>query len=82
MSLNDVDLKTLSQEEKLDLIVKLLIGNPLDKDDDGLIGDVRATKSRLYKLEVWKTKVVSWAIGVSFGGGALFTFLVSQLLKK
>lgn len=82
MSLNNVDLSNLNQEEKLDLIIKLLVGNPLDKNDDGLIGDVRTTKGRIYKIEVWRTKVVSWAIGVSFGGGALFTFFLSQLFKK
>jgi hypothetical protein len=74
--------KGLTSDQKLDLVIQILQGNPLDKDDRGLIGDFNVLKAKFYELKNWKDKTVAWAIGVAFGGGALITVLITLLINS
>jgi hypothetical protein len=69
-------------EGKVDAILRILQGEPIDPTDDGLMGEVKKMKARLFKIENWKDKTVAWAIGVSFGGGALTAFVAAVIFKK
>jgi hypothetical protein len=69
-------------EGKVDAILRILQGEPMDSKDEGLMGEVRQLKSRLFKIEGWKERTVAWAIGVSFGGGALTAFIIAIIFKK
>jgi hypothetical protein len=73
----------LSTEQKVDAIYRLLKGDTdIDPKDEGLVGKVRKIRDRLYTIERWKTSTVSWAIGVSFGGGALVAFVLAVILRR
>lgn len=74
--------KPETQEEKIDAILRILQGEPLDPNDNGLMGTMHEQDDRLTKIETWKTQVVAWIAGLSFGGGALMAALVSNLLHK
>lgn len=76
------DITKLTLEEKVNLMIDILQGNPLDDTDDGLLGDFKYLKKEFYKLKAWRDKTVAWALGVSFGGGALITFLITILIKS
>lgn len=69
-------------EEKVDAILRILQGEKYDPTDKGLIGKVNHMEDRLGKLIDWKNKTVAWAIGVSFGGGALVAFIIAIILEK
>lgn len=69
-------------EEKVDAIFRLLTGEPTDPKDEGIIGELRTLKTKLYELINWKNRTVAWAIGVSFGGGMLITFIIVILTSK
>ena len=76
-------MRHLTTEEKVDAIYRLLKGDQeLDPQDEGLVGSVRNIKKRLFDLENWKNKTVAWALGVSFGGGALIAFVITVVFKK
>lgn len=70
-----------TQEEKLDAILRILQGEPMDPKDEGMIGEVRFLKAELYKLKDWKSRTMAWALGVSFGGGALLAFISTIVFK-
>ena len=72
--------KTLDQ--KVDAILRILQGEPFDKNDNGLMGTVQTLKNQVYKLIDWKNRTVAWAIGVSFGGGALIAFIITTILDR
>lgn len=72
--------KTL--DEKVDAILRILQGEPMDPADEGLMGTVRFLKKELYKILNWKSRVIAWVGGLSFGGGALITYIISRLLQK
>lgn len=63
---------------KVDKIIDILSGNELDKNDSGVVGDVRQLKARVTKLERWKDRVVYVLIGASFGAG----WTISDILQK
>jgi ElaB/YqjD/DUF883 family membrane-anchored ribosome-binding protein len=63
---------------KVDKILDVVSGNALDKNDQGIMGDVRNLKARVAKLERWKDRVIYALIGVSFGAG----WTISDLLQK
>lgn len=71
-----------SLDGKVNLMLDLMQGDPFDKDDNGIIGELRQIKRRVYDLENWKNKTVAWALGVSFGGGALVAFIIAIILNK
>lgn len=72
----------LTLEEKVDAILRILQGEPMDPKDEGLMGTVRFLKAEIYKIKNWKTQVVAWVAGVSFGGGAFVAFLINKFLTK
>lgn len=72
----------LNLEEKVDAILRILQGEPLDPKDEGLMGTVRTLKDKVYQILNWKNKVIAWVGGLCFGGGALITFIISRLLQK
>lgn len=63
---------------KVDKIIDILSGNEYDRNDNGIVGDVRQLKMRVAKLERWKDRVVYALIGASFGAG----WTLSDLLQK
>lgn len=71
-----------TMEQKVDAIYRILKGEPMDPKDEGLLGTVRFLKTEVYKLKNWKSQVVAWVAGVSFGGGAFVAFLVDKILHK
>lgn len=72
----------LTMEGKVDAILRILQGEPMDPKDEGLIGSVRSLKSEVNKIKNWKNQVVSWVAGLAFGGGAMVAFLINKLLHK
>lgn len=81
MDHNELNSKDLSSDKKLDLIISLLKGNELNKDDPGLIGRVRDHGLRINKMEKRWDKTIAWIIGFSFGGGVAVTELLKQFLS-
>lgn len=63
---------------KVDKIIDILSGNEFDKNDNGVVGDVRQLKARVTKLERWKDRVIYALIGASFGAG----WTISDLITK
>jgi hypothetical protein len=63
---------------KMDRVINILSGNELDKNDNGLVGDVRQLKLRVAKLERWKERVIYFLIGASFAAG----WTVQDLIQK
>lgn len=72
----------MSDSEKISLILELLQGSPLDKKDEGLIGDVRWTKATVISLMKWKDKTMAWIAGGSFIGGGLLFFIIDLLTRR
>jgi hypothetical protein len=75
MSTNDISIlkETLSQvlaEQKS--MRELFVGNPLDEDDKGLLGDIREMRKEIDTLKDFKKKVINWSLGVVFAGGIFF----------
>lgn len=63
-------IKTLEEAAKnVNKIMSLLQGNPIDRNDNGMIGDVQNLNSRVNKLERFKTKGIWLIIGLSIGAG-------------
>lgn len=56
-------------EGKLDKVLLLLGGNELDKEDNGLVGDVKDLIRRIAKLEKLKVKLTGLLIGMAFPAG-------------
>jgi len=56
-------------EQKVDLVLYLLQGNPIDKDDNGLIGLVNNMDSRIKKLEKLRNKILWVLVGIALPGG-------------
>jgi hypothetical protein len=75
-----MDTKNLTTDQKVDKILELLVGNDLDQTDKGLVGQLRDTRERVFKLIAWKERSVSWLIGVSFGGGISITLIVTVIV--
>jgi hypothetical protein len=63
---------------KVDKIIDILSGNDLDRNDSGLVGDVRQLKIRVAKLERWKDRVIYILIGASFVAG----WTIPDILNK
>ncbi len=80
MENGNLDIQNLGPEGKLDLIITLLQGNRLDKKDNGLIGRVADLETETEIIKTWRDKTIAWAIGFSFGGGALVSVLITLLL--
>lgn len=74
------DPKTM--EEKVDAILRILQGEPYDKNDKGLLGTVRWLKTEITDIKRWKDKTIAWVVGFSFGGGALMTFILDKILNR
>jgi hypothetical protein len=70
------DLRNLNG--KVDKIINILSGNEFDKNDNGMVGDVRQLKARVAKLERWKDRVIYFLVGASFAAG----WTISDLLQK
>lgn len=68
-------------DRKLTTILELLTGREIDEQDEGLIGDFRKIKQTVYKLVTWKEKTVSWAMGLSFGGGAAVAVIIALIVN-
>lgn len=64
---------------KVDKIIDMLSGSEFDKNDNGLVGDVRQLKVRVAKLERWKDRVIYFLIGASFFAGWTIPDLLSKL---
>lgn len=56
-------------EWKVDQILTLLRGNPLDKDDNGLVGVVNILDKRVMKLEKLRNKILWVVVGMSIPSG-------------
>lgn len=69
-------------EEKVDAILRILTGEPLNKEDQGILGEVKNLKDSVTKLRNWKERTVAWGLGVGIGGGALGNLLLYLILKK
>lgn len=67
---------------KVDKIINILSGNEYDKNDTGIVGDVRQLKARVYKLERWKDRVVYFLIGASFAAGWTISDLITRFFTK
>lgn len=52
-------------KEKVNTLLMLLQGNPLDKHDDGLFGEIKKMSERLASLESLKTKVIWIMVGMT-----------------
>lgn len=63
---------------KVDKILHVLTGNPIDKNDGGMVGNMHKLEQRVTKLEKWKDRVVYMLIGASFGAG----WTISDILQK
>lgn len=64
--------------KKVDKIIDILSGNEYDKNDNGVVGDVRQLKIRVAKLERWKDRVIYILIGASFVAG----WTIPDILQK
>lgn len=64
--------------KKVDKIIDILSGNDLDKNDNGVVGDVRQLKMRVARLERWKDRAVYLLIGASFVAG----WTIPDILQK
>lgn len=70
--------KNVSEVGKnVETIKQLISGNPLDKDDKGMVGIQNDHEQRLTKLERFKDRVFWTVAGFGFGGAGIF-----ELLKK
>lgn len=65
--------------QKVDKIIDILSGNEYDKNDSGLVGDVRQLKIRVAKLERWKDRVIYILIGASFVAGWTIPDILSKI---
>lgn len=68
--------------KKVDKIIGMLSGNDLDRNDNGLVGDVRQLKLRVAKLERWKDRVIYFLIGASFAAGWTISDLLTRFFSK
>lgn len=73
--------QNLSTDEKVNMILELLQGSTLDAKDEGMIGDVRNVKTRVFKLEQWKNRTIAWVVGASFGAGASISILIAIIVN-
>lgn len=64
--------------KKVDKIIDILSGNDLDRNDNGVVGDVRQLKMRVAKLERWRDRVIYFLIGASFFAG----WTIPDMLSK
>lgn len=71
-----------SMEEMVKEIYVLLKGQEIDKNDRGMIGDVADLTKKVNAFEKWKDKTVAWALGFSFGSGALISGIIAFLINK
>jgi hypothetical protein len=67
---------------KVDKIINILSGNEYDKNDTGIVGDVRQLKARVAKLERWKDRVIYFLIGASFAAGWTISDLLTRFFSK
>lgn len=68
-------------EKKLDSVLLLLRGNELDKEDNGLVGDVKDLIKRIAKLEKLKMKLTYLIVGLAFPAGWGMTELLSAAAR-
>jgi hypothetical protein len=71
-----------SDREKLDLILDLLQGNPIDEEDHGLVGEVRTLRTETDELKRFKDRTIYWIAGFVFLGGPVFAYLITIIIKK
>jgi hypothetical protein len=69
-------------EGNQDKILQLLQGNPLDKEDRGMIGKINNHGKRLLNLEKFKDRGIYMVIGISIGTGVGISKLIEILIKK
>ena len=69
-------------EEKVDAIYRIMVGDKFDPRDEGLLGTVRWLKTEIRKIKEWKTKVIAWAVGFSFGAGVLVSVAFKIVFKQ
>lgn len=62
-----VDEKVNKVDNKVDKILMVLVGNGLDKDDNGIIGQVNDHEERIIKGERWRANITNKAIGIGIG---------------
>jgi hypothetical protein len=59
--MSTTDFQALS--EKMDKVIQLLVGNDLDDDDKGLIGEFREVKTDVEELKEFRKKLLNRAVG-------------------
>ena len=59
----------MSDTDKLDKILILLIGNEFDKNDNGIVGKINDMDERLKKLETMRSRLIWTIVGMSFPTG-------------
>lgn len=60
----------MSDSDKLTQLIHLISGNPADKQDDGLAGDVKQLKDKMIAMEKRDAKLVGIIIGLAVFAGA------------
>ena len=64
-------------------ILNCLRGNSrFDKNDDGIIGELRRMNLRVSRLEKWKDRAVYVMIGASAGAGATVWQIIQNIIHK
>ncbi len=66
-------------ENKLDQIVTLLKGNPLDPTDHGLVGECNEMNGRLKKLEKLRDKIMWVVFGMALPTGYGITKILGAI---
>lgn len=76
-------------DKSIDKIIELLTGNELDDNDNGMIGDLKRTKEKIFvnelriaKLEKKINNAFIFTVGLSFGAGWGFADLIKKLFSK
>lgn len=78
-----VDLKQLNK--KVDQIIQLLTGNPLNKADKGMLGKLDWAVTTVRKLDKQKERALGWIAGafiVGSGCGTVIFFVLNYLKSK
>lgn len=69
-------------EDMQERIYTLLSGNPINKNDSGIVGRVDKLEERVSKIEKWNTKIWYIAVGISFGAGWGFSDILKAIIFK
>lgn len=79
--LEKINVHCKNTDTKCDNIILLLSGNPMDKKDHGIVGDVRSQEERLTKLEKLKDKIFWMVVGGCTLGGTGIGAWIATLTK-